>query len=199
MIIFDQLRISDDGKKLFLDAHVNTNTEYDDVYIDEITIFRDDEIIDTSMPPVSKCIYREVELQTKSVNRVLTLDDFRGFINTNELSQMNDLSHNIFFVYIDTDGEPDSSVSCADAATPVVGTTYNTSTVYQNGMNFVKELANDCSIPNGFINFILNNEALKASLGTGHFVASRGYYKTLLGLSGGSNSTITSKPCGCHG
>lgn len=201
MIIFDQLRVSDDGKIFYLDAHVNTNSDYTNVYIDKIAIVRDNEMSETTstMPSATKCVWYEDSLNLKTLNRVLTTGELNTYATTQELPGVTDLSHNIFYVYIHTTGTPGSGASCADTSNPALGVTYDTGAIYQNGMNFVRELADNCSVPNGFINFILNNEALKASLGTGHYVAANGYFKTLMGLSGGSNSAITSKPCGCHG
>ena len=42
MVIFDQLRISDDGKELFINAHVNKASIYDNVKITSITIMSAD-------------------------------------------------------------------------------------------------------------------------------------------------------------
>ena len=36
MVIYDQLRISDDGKSLFIDAHVNEAHFFDNVYMKKI-------------------------------------------------------------------------------------------------------------------------------------------------------------------
>lgn len=44
MINIDQLRISDDGQKLFIDAHVNRAEYFKNVYIDEITIATEDQV-----------------------------------------------------------------------------------------------------------------------------------------------------------
>ena len=38
MVQFDQLRISDDGKELFIDVHVNTSSYFKNVYLNGIVI-----------------------------------------------------------------------------------------------------------------------------------------------------------------
>lgn len=44
MVIFDQLRISDDGQKLYLNAHINKAKYFEGIYINKITICTEDQI-----------------------------------------------------------------------------------------------------------------------------------------------------------
>lgn len=202
MIIFDQIRISDDGTKFFLDAHVNTNSDYTNVYIDKIAIVRDNEMSETTstMPSATKCVWYEDSLNLKTLNRVLTTGELNTYATTQELPGVTDLSHNIFYVYIHTTGTPGSGASCADTSNPALGVTYDTGAIYQNGMNFVRELADNCSIPSGFIDFILNKEALDISIGTGHYIPAKDYFYRLLGYANMKGNIVsTKKPCGCHG
>ena len=48
MIIIDQLRVSDDGKKMYLNAHVNKARYFDEVFIDKITICTEDQVSETN-------------------------------------------------------------------------------------------------------------------------------------------------------
>ena len=44
MVIYDQLRISDDGQSMFINAHVNSATYFKDVYLKKITICTEDQV-----------------------------------------------------------------------------------------------------------------------------------------------------------
>lgn len=112
----------------------------------------------------------------------------------------NDLSHNMFFVYIETVGEPSSDTPCTLDETTTLGVTFDYGILYNRAMNYTRELADNCSIPHGFIDFILNTEALKLSLETEHYVPAIGYWRWLMGGSfrGATGYNVT-KPCGCHG
>jgi len=62
MIIFDDLRIADNGKRLFIKAHVNTASYFDDIYIKNIIIMTADEVDAATNPnsPTQKYVYRRV-------------------------------------------------------------------------------------------------------------------------------------------
>jgi hypothetical protein len=84
--------------------------------------------------------------------------------------------------------------------TTTLGVTFDYGILYNRAMNYTRELADNCSIPHGFIDFILNTEALKLSLETEHYVPAIGYWRWLMGGSfrGATGYNVT-KPCGCHG
>ena len=48
MVIIDQLRISTDGKKMYLDFHVNTAAYFDNVYLRDITIMTAEQVSETA-------------------------------------------------------------------------------------------------------------------------------------------------------
>ena len=58
MILFDQLRISDDGKRLYINAHVNKADYFANVYIDSIVIMTADKVSETAPgTPTSDYVY----------------------------------------------------------------------------------------------------------------------------------------------
>lgn len=198
MVIFDQVRISDDGKIFYLDAHVKTSASFDDVYITKLAIMRDTEILETDVTefPVGDYAYFEgwdIDEEVKEIHKVVTLNDFNPLLSPT----IKDLSHNLFFVYIECEGTPSFDTPCNSYNNPSIAVTYDTGRIYSIGMNYVRELSVDCTIPSGFINFILNNEALKFAIGTGHYIPAKQYFNNVMGYSSGSIGTI--KKCGCHG
>lgn len=198
MVIFDQVRISDDGKIFYLDAHVKTSASFDGVYITKLAIMRDTEISETDVTefPVGDYAYYEgwdIDEEVKEIHKGVTLNDFNPLLSPT----IKDLSHNLFFVYIECEGTPSFDTPCNSYNNPSIAVTYDTGRIYSIGMNYVRELSADCTIPSGFINFILNNEALKFAIGTGHYIPAKQYFNNIMGYSKGSVGTI--KKCGCHG
>lgn len=145
----------------------------------------------------------------KEVHLLLTKSSFdEAFNNTNtegeainpELpiateSLNGDLSSHIFFVYIECDGTPAINTPCGlDEAT--LGVTFDYGVIYNMAMNYTRELTNNCQMPQGFVDFILNTEALKLSLETEHYFPAIDYWKRILGNY--RNNSVT-RGCGCHG
>lgn len=213
-VIFDQLRISDDGKKMFINLHVNNADYFDDVYLKRITILTEDQVSEINpFYPGNDFIYQkeifsngkcetpcgEQHCQpkhqlTRDLDLVLTSYDF------NEKFTVSDLSHNLFFIYIECAGIPAPNVPCRLDEMTTLGVTFDYGIIFNSAMNFTKELADTCNIPQNYINFILNYEALKMSIETEHYIPAINFWKNIVGQKGIFNSNnINSKPCGCHG
>ena len=58
-VIFDQLRISDDGRKMYINLHVNKAEYFDNIYLDSLTIMTSDKVSETNpYAPTSDFIYK---------------------------------------------------------------------------------------------------------------------------------------------
>lgn len=215
MVIFDRLQVSADGSKLFIDMHINTAEYFDNVYLDSITIKTSDEVKKNPDNYSSGYIYKRVFAgNQKAVNLVLTKGDFdeaftASISNLTKLNQETDiisadtnftgsLGDKLFFVYVDAKGEPDECTPCELQANPTVGVTFDTTAFHQKVMDYTKELAADCTIPQGFTDFILLWNAFKSSVDTGHYNAAIKYYNLLFDKGRIGNVSVTSG-CGCHG
>ena len=71
--------------------------------------------------------------------------------------------------------------------------------LYQQVMDYTKDLADDCQIPQGFIDFILRWNAFKAAVETEHYIPAIKFWKMLFENQGGKTLAHSTKPCGCHG
>lgn len=217
MIIFDQLRISNDGQKLYIDIHVNLAEEFDNVYLDTISIFTDDKVSETNVnSPSSGFIYQyKFENNEQQASLVLEKSDFdAAFINIidSEGKRIREheafadtpfngnLSKGLFFVYVKAKGIPAECVPCCMQNYTVLGVVFNEGILYQQMMGYTKQLADTCEISKDFIDFILRWNGFKASVNTGHYIQAKNFYEMLFGK--GSHTMTTyrnSKPCGCHG
>lgn len=212
-VIYSQLRVSESGQRLYVNAHVNQATMFDNMYVKKITVCTENQVSELA-PEVynNDFIYRqEFDGTDKEVNLVLDTAVFNAAFNnynpstgeviddskpyaTKEFSG-NDLSHNMFFVYIDTTPIP-AEVPCCLGGETSLGVTFDYGQIYQQGMGYTRELADNCEVPQNYMNFIMQVDALKIALETEHFVPAIGYWKRLTGTQA---SQSNSKPCGCHG
>lgn len=109
-----------------------------------------------------------------------------------------DLSHNMFFVYVETEGGPSYEVPCILDRPVTLGVTFDYGLIYQQAMGYTKELTDNCDVPRSFIDFILNFDALKLAVETEHWISAIGFWEGLTQNKSFDNNGLT-KPCGCHG
>lgn len=201
MLIFDQLRISDDGKRMYINIHVNNASYFDNIYLDEITIMTSDKVSETDPKiPTSDYIYHQVfEGSLKEAALVLTAEDFIKSWEEN-LSSMKfsqkEMSSTLFFVYVKVKGTPDACTPCTLDEEVTVGVTFDINVLYQRVMGYTKQLAQDCSVNQGFIDFILLWHAFKAAVETEHYIDAIKFFNMLFFKLKGS---VYTKGCGCHG
>jgi len=200
MIVIDQLRISDDGQHLYIDAHVNESSDFDNMHIVKVTVCTEDQVHESN--PLEYFGYDYV--YQKSYDYSEGLWEVHLVLDRNELNEKfhgGDLSHNLFFVYIKCSGTPGPCTPCRLDELTTLGVTFDYNLVFNVAMNYTRELADSCEIPRGFMDFILNLEALKLSVETEHYIPAIGFWRHLMGMDGGSLSvgSVMIKPCGCHG
>lgn len=193
MIVFDQLRISDDGKRMYINLHVNRADYFSNIYLDEITIVSADKVSETSPHlPSTDYIYNKVfEDGLKEADLVLLPTDF------NEKFAKSDFSSDLFFVYVKVKGTPDPCTPCRLDEEITLGVTFDENILYQQVMQYTKELTQDCNVPIGFADFILQWNAFKASIETEHYIPAIKFWDLMFN-NAASPMSIT-KNCGCHG
>lgn len=194
MIVIDQLRITDDGTALYLDAHVNKASYFDNVYIDKVTILTEKQV--SELDPLgfgNDYVYQgTVEGSEKEVHLVLNVNSL------NEKFDAKDFTDNMFFVYITAKGTPASDTPCKLDEMTTLGVTLDYGLIYNNALCFTRELSDSCNVPMGFIDFILSYEALWLAIETEHYVVAIEHFNWLKNNGCGNNGTVT-KGCGCHG
>jgi len=218
MVIFSQLRISDDGKKMYINFHVNSASYFKDVTLESVTVISalsdngELQISETDCtPPTDNYIYKKVyEEGIKEDYIVLDstiLDE--AFVNTDSQGEAKhegatakaaflgeSFSNNLYFVYVKCTIPEESlnpCVPCSSAsAMTTLGVTFDESEFYQKVMQFTKDLGADCTIPKGFTDFILLWNAFKASVETEHYIPAVKYYQILFDKGIYSQSTNVS-------
>lgn len=201
MLIFDQLRISDDGKRMYINIHVNTASYFDNIYLDEITIMTSDKVSETSpnMPTTDYIYHYKFSGNQKEAGLVLKAEDFIKTWEEDPQSMVfsqAEMSKTLFFVYVKCKGYPDPCTPCNLDEEITVGVTFDLSVLYQRVMGYTKQLAQDCSINQGFADFILLWHAFKAAIETDHYVAAIKFFNMLFF---NVKESVYIKSCGCHG
>ena len=191
MIVFDQLRISDDGKLLYIDAHVNKSSDFDNITLDSIIIQKAEQVSEMDpLTPGSEYIYSStITGDAKELHLCLkATTDFEESFDS--------LSNMLLFIYITCKGTPGICTPCRLDEMTTLGVTFDESLYYQKVMQYTKELVSDCSIPDNFIDLILLWNGFKAAVETEHYMEAIKYYNKMFR---GNTVRFNTLGCGCHG
>ena len=204
MIIFDQLRISDDGKRMYINAHVNKADYFYDIYIDSIVIQTADKVSETDPGlPTSDYVYiKKAEENAKELNLVLEASDLSKSWESDPKAiafNRGDMSKTLFFVYIKCKGTPGSCTPCRLDEETTLGVVFDENVLHQRVMDYTKELVADCSVPSAFIDFILLWNAFKSAIETEHYIPAIKFFNMMFEEVGKSCQSRTIKTCGCNG
>ena len=183
MIKFTDLRVS--NGHLIISAEVREIEDYyDNVYIDKIKIDSQDTFSSTG--PSSSLIYESASFpaETKSITLDLDASDFTDI----------DMDKTMFFVYAVATGTPSADTPCGMDNVNSLGVTFSLCPIYNETMQYVKEVENTCILPKSFINMILQLKAIQYSINSGHFTQAIKYYNKFY-----KNLSVSTKTCGCNG
>lgn len=204
MIIFDQLRISDDGKRMYINAHVNKADYFNDIYIDSIVIQTADKVSETDPGlPTSDYVYiKKAEENAKELNLVLEASDLSRSWKSDPNAiafGRGDMSKTLFFVYIKCKGTPGSYTPCRLDEETTLGVVFDENVLHQKVMDYTKELVADCNVPSAFIDFILLWNAFKAAVETEHYIPAIKFFNIMFDEVGKPCQSRTIKTCRCNG
>jgi hypothetical protein len=193
MVLFDRLQVSDSGRMLYMDVHVNKASYFDNIYIDKVIIQTQEQVSEADpLSPGDEYIYKlEVEPNTKELHLALNAStDFDVVCKT--------LSDKLLFVYVICKGVHDECTPCRLVEMTTLGVTFDEALLYQHVMQYTSQLVDTCDIPKEFIDFILLWNGFKAAVETEHYLTAIDFWKKLFDRNYGAYIG-KSKPCGCHG
>lgn len=197
MIIFDQLKISDNGKEMYINFHVNGADYFQNIYLESLTIMTADQVSETDpLTPTADYIYQlEFQEDLKEYNTVLLPTDF------NENFTKSNFSSDLFFVYVKCKDAPlIGCPPCRMDEMTTLGVTFDEALLHQKVLGYTNELVAECSVPQGFTDFILLWNAFKSAIETEHYIMAIQYWKMLFEADSNSGGYIGNKSgCGCHG
>ena len=198
MIRFNELKIEDNY--IIIDVQIEEEKYFKDMYIDSIVIDTQDTFIANG--PSSKAIYTKTFNTNTDVNKeeiIYTqgIDKYnrvRIYIDGKNLNV--DIHKTMFFVYVIAGGTPAADTPCRWDENKALHTLVDTQVLYNNMIQYVKELNKDCSTPDNFINAILQFNAIDLALKTNQYPLAIDLWKRFYS---GIESNVVLPNCGCNG
>ena len=198
MIRFNELKIEDNY--IIIDVQIEEEKYFKDMYIDSIVIDTQDTFIANG--PSSKAIYTKTFNTDTDINKeeiVYTqgtdkYNRVRIYIDGKNLNV--DIHKTMFFVYVIAGGTPSANTPCRWDENKALHTLVDTQVLYNNMIQYVKELSKDCSTPDNFINAILQFNAVDLALKTNQYPLAIDLWKRFYS---DIESNIVLPNCGCNG
>lgn len=180
MILLEQCRIDSEGKNLIIEAEVDNLNWYDNVYIEEVYI---EDKATVSHTPSTDPVERN--LHTKKIKLCINYKEL-GFESFND---------KILYVYIRASGAPSIDCPCGMDNEYTIGIAVNLRPIYNQAMQYIKELDNNCDIPKNFIDMILRLKAFDLSLKTGNYSVAEKQYDKFFNK---KINMLSKNNCGCR-
>lgn len=198
MIRFNELKIEDNY--IIIDVQIEEEKYFKDMYIDSIVIDTQDTFIANG--PSSKAIYTktfntDTDIKKEEIVYTQGTDKYnrvRIYIDGNDLNI--DIHKTMFFVYVIAGGIPAADTPCRWDENKALHTLVDTQVLYNNMIQYVKELSKDCSTPDNFINAILQFNAIDLALKTNQYPLAIELWKRF--YSNIESNTVLPN-CGCNG
>lgn len=198
MIRFNELKIEDDY--IIIDVQIEEEKYFKDMYIDSIVIDTQDTFIANG--PSSKAIYTKTfntDTDVKKEEIIYTQgtdkhNRVRIYIDGKDLNV--DIHKTMFFVYVIVGGTPAADTPCRWDENKALHTLVDTQVLYNNMIQYVKELNKDCNTPDNFINAILQFNAIDLALKTNQYPLAIDLWKRFYS---DIESNIVLPNCGCNG
>ena len=198
MIRFNELKIEDNY--IIIDVQIEEEKYFKDMYIDSIVIDTQDTFIANG--PSSKAIYTKTFNTDTDVNKEEIIytqgtdkyNRVRIYIDGKDLNV--DIHKTMFFVYVIAGGTPAADTPCRWDENKALHTLVDTQVLYNNMIQYVKELSKDCSTPDNFINAILQFNAVDLALKTNQYPLAIDLWKRFYS---DIESNLVLPNCGCNG
>lgn len=204
MVIFNDLRITEDKECLIVDCYIEDIDGYDGMYIDSIDIDYYKNVTEDCQPSEHAInLYTHEDGETfRALRKTLKRSDIVGKDFGTET-----FDGGLFFVVVRCDGNPTNlevlaQYSCTMDNTVDIGVIIDWQRIYEQGMGYAAKLAygcdNPCDSPVGFEQFIIYWYALQLAISTCDWPQVRKLWPKFLRAFGGGNASSTSSSgCGC--
>ena len=219
MIMFDLLKISDKGKEMYVSFHVNRADYFQNIYLESLTIMTADQVSETDpLTSTANYIYKyDFPSGMKEYETVLDKGSFDAAYNnwnpnTGEAIDSSkpyattsfdapNLSKDLFFVYVKcAEGVIIGCPPCRLDELTTLGVTFDENILHQKVLGYTQELVDECTVPQGFTDFILTWQAFNSAVESEHYIPAIKYWKRLFDSPVGYGGYIGNKGnCGCHG
>ena len=196
MIQFNTLKITQDGKNLIINASVKNLEYYTNVLIGSIVIDNQDtySVSGPSSNPIYRHSFAGKDLVTNK--DIAGLKNISITVSAKELLDNNgDLNDDILYVYLIAVGTPSADTPCGMDNVNTLGVALNLRPIYNNGINYIKQVESTCEIPKDFIDFILRYKALDLALKTENYIQANKYWNKF--FKNNNVVSLNTNSCGC--
>lgn len=209
MVIFNELRICEDGSALIVDCEIENVDVYANMYIKNIYIDYYKNASAVNMPTSSAyTIYDNTDDDT-------TIKGKRVVFDAGQLSEagfgISSFSDGLFYVIVDCGGVPDSAVNfmpCGYDVPREIGVVLDWVSFYKKGMEYVTSMLEGCGNPcmpsTAFEHFIITWNGLKLAIDTCDWDAVKDLWdrvifsSTVSGSAEAGAGAVVYGGCGCR-
>lgn len=186
MVQFNLLKINPDNS-ISLDIQVKDMSYYTNVYLDSIILEAKDDYLESGVSSNPVFTFTVPNSTTKREQISFDSSDFNIPV---------DVADNLFIVYVKVKGTPASDTPCGMDNITTTSVLYKREPFLQKGLSFIREIDYSCDIPKNFIDFILQEEAMKLTTTTCNYTKVIELFTKF--KSNTSSNTLTNK-CSCNG
>ena len=216
MVIFNDLRLSDDKKCLIVDCEIEDVDGYDGMYIDSINV------IYYKYAPDSSSCWPSAAAQEHFANLYEKEDEGEELTHIRVSKSIEDiirevgeaafgtstLDGGLFVVYVKCDGDPANGLTleaygCGADRDWDLGIILDWKRIYEQGIAFAAKLATNCGNPcednSGFEQFILHWYGLQLAIATCDLFQVKKLWPKFMRISGmiGASGATLNSGCGC--
>ena len=210
MVIFNELRISEDRSCLIIDCEIENVDIYKDMYIKEIWLEYYKDASAASMPGSKAYRIYENSGDDKKV-RAKRVSMYESSIQFTQFST-DMFADGLFFVIVRCEGTLPASVvnyPCGYDETTKIGVVLDWKSFYKRGMQYVSALYSSCNsrsfceYPAGFEDFIILWNSLKLAINVCDWELVKNIWERILNMrehvaGSGGGSVSVSGGCGCR-
>ena len=187
MIVFNDLRITQDNTYLVVSVEIENSPYYEDMYLERV-IIDNQETFKQNGPSATPVFTYEVENPSQTKKRNINL-----IISAREIGTLENF---MFFVYVYAGGTPAPDTPCGYDVNVKMRAVINTYPIFQTMMAYTKNLGTTCEVSREFLDKILQLKGLDASIQTGNYSTAIEYWNKYFRNIKSTNVTIN---CGCNG
>lgn len=215
MVIFNDLRISEDRKYLIVDCQIEDVDGYDGLYIDRVDVMHYSKVTDFSCIGYDADTYAYTMYQKDEDDDEDTVRSVRLSVSIDKILEdqpnfgVSTFENGLFYVAVTCGGTPTNSLTlegygCGADKMMDVGVILDWYAVYQNGMAYASKLAfscgNSCDDPSGYEQFILHWYGLQLAIATCDWIQVAKFWPKFLRMfANGVGKGTISGGCGCRG
>lgn len=205
MVVFNELRITNDGEYLIIDARIRNESIYSNIEIKKVTVGThktyEEGASNGKEIPISTLNQATNDTRVKRVYfrlSKLDLTDFSSYEESNEI----DLEKDLIYVYIDTNSydNPDCpDLPCDLTKSHHIGVTMYMGGFYNDFMSYMNELNKsscEAKVPQGLIDMLLKFTALTTAIDSKHFIKANEFFNKWFT---GKHMFNSNSNCGCNG